>query len=302
MNSEIIGLTKWLKTAPGEYLLVWERAQFDQAVSDIFGYHALQLGFPALNTLANSRIPHQWLAKTDGSAARLKDAADETSPAPSSSRPKAALMTDASALPFAANSLDLVVLPHTLQLSQEAHATLREVERVLVPEGRVIISGLNPASLWGLRQRRGHFYQRFGSKDLFLPNSGELIGYWRLRDWLRLLSFEVESARFGCYRPALETEKWLSRFDWMDAVGQRWWPIFGAVYFVVAVKRVRGMRLLEPAWKTRKALASSPAAVANKEKNLNFLNMHSEDCHEFLFTDNLIQTDSHEPNCINHFT
>jgi hypothetical protein len=142
---------------------------------------------------------------------------------------------------------------------------LREVERVLVPEGRVAISGLNPASLWGLRQRRGQYYQRLGYDDLFLPRSSEFIGHWRLRDWLRLLNFEVESARFGCYRPALKSQKWLDRFDWMDSAGERWWPIFGAVYFLLAVKRVRGVRLLEPGWRARKTPAAAPAAVAHKE-------------------------------------
>jgi SAM-dependent methyltransferase len=120
---------------------------------------------------------------------------------------------------FPESSLDLVVLPHTLELSRDPHATLREVSRVLVPEGRVVISGLNPTSLWGLRQRRGHLYQRWGYDNLFLPKTGEFIGYWRLRDWLRLLDFEVESGRFGCYRPALTSQAWLDRFEWMDAAG-----------------------------------------------------------------------------------
>ena len=267
MNSEIIGLTDWLKTPPGRYLLAWETAQFDEAVSDIFGYHALQLGFGGLDTLASNRMPHKWLAAT-GTTPTIAVAADSDPLAGvANPRPKAALLTDAGALPFAANSLDLVVLPHTLEQCPDPHATLREVERVLVPEGRVVISGLNPASLWAMRQRRGHLYRRFGRGDLYLPDSGEFIGYWRLRDWLRLLSFEVESARFGCYRPSFVTEKWLTRFDWMDKAGQRWWPIFGAVYFLVAVKRVRGMRLLEPVWKTRIAVANAPAGVANKEKN-----------------------------------
>jgi hypothetical protein len=99
---------------------------------------------------------------------------------------------------------------------------------------------------------------------LYLPQEGEFIGHWRLRDWLRLLSFEVESAQFGCYRPALSSARWLSRFAWMDRAGCRWWPIFGAVYFLVATKRVRGMRLLEPAWKARPARAPAPAVVANR--------------------------------------
>ena len=264
MSAQIIGLTEWLKTPPGEYLLDWERAQFDEAVTDIFGYHALQLGLPELDTLRANRMPHQWLALQAVPACHQNDLPVTTSSG-ASSRPRAALVSNSGALPFPANSLDLVVLPHALELSADPHATLREVERVLVPEGRVVISGLNPASLWSMRQRRAHFYQRLGSSDLFLPQAGEFIGYWRLRDWLRLLSFEVESGRFGCYRPALTSQKWLARFEWMDQAGARWWPIFGAVYFLVAVKRVQGVRLFEPAWRSRKALASAPAVVANKE-------------------------------------
>lgn len=269
MNSQIIGLTDWLKTPPGEYLLAWQRGQFDEAVSDIFGYHALQLGLPALDTLRANRMPHRWLADhelQDVHGQHGMPAPDATAHDPLSSRPRAALLAHSGALPFPAASLDLVVLPHTLELGEDPHATLREVERVLVPEGRVVISGLNPASLWGMRQTRAHFYQRLGLHDLFLPQAGEFIGYWRLRDWLRLLSFEVESGRFGCYRPAMTSQQWLSRFEWMDKAGARWWPIFGAVYFLVAVKKVRGVRLIEPAWKAHKAPASAPAVVASQSR------------------------------------
>ena len=264
-------MTDWLKTPPGEYLLAWEREQFDQTVSDIFGYHALQLGFAELDALRANRMPHKWLATPSLDHAANYQTAIDASSSRQNTQPVAAMVTDAGALPFSANSLDLLVLPHTLELSQDPHATLREVERVLVPDGRVVISGLNPTSLWAMRQRRAHFYQRFGRSDLFLPEAGEFIGYWRLRDWLRLLNFEVESGRFGCYRPAFETDKWLSRFEWMDKAGGRWWPILGAVYFLVAVKRVRGMRLLEPAWKTHISVATAPVAVANKEPNLHLM-------------------------------
>ena len=240
-----------MQTPAGAYLLAWERARLDAAVADIFGYHALQLGLPQLDALHTNRMPHRWLAL------------DQPGPVQQGFARPQALVADFSALPFASSSLDLVVLPHTLEFSADPHATLREVERVLVPEGRVVICGMNPTSLWGLKQGRGRFYQRLGHGRLFLPAGGDSIGLWRLRDWLRLLSFEVEGAEFGCYRPALDSEKWLQRFAWMDRAGARWWPILGAAYFLVAVKRVRGMRLLEPAWKTRPVRAASQVSVAN---------------------------------------
>ena len=251
MSDSIISFVEWLQTPAGQYLLAWERAQLDAAVSDIFGYHALQLGLPQLDGLHTNRMSHQWLAL------------DQTGRVGSSVARESALLADYTALPFPSSSLDLVVLPHTLEFSADPHATLREVERVLVPEGRVVICGMNPTSLWGFKQGRGHIYQRLGYNRLFLPEGGDFIGYWRLRDWLRLLSFEVEQGEFGCYRPALRSEKWLQRFAWMDRVGARWWPIFGAAYFLVAVKRVRGMRLLEPAWRPKPALVGKSVSVAN---------------------------------------
>ena len=260
-----MGLQDWFQTPPGRYLLAWERAQFDSTVSDIFGYHALQLGMPELGALSANRMPHRWLATSAPTSPATSTAPQSGSRAPQQpSATRAALVTDFAALPFPANSLDLVVLPHALELNVDPHAALREVERVLVPEGRVVISGLNPASLWGLRQRRAHFYRRFGAGELFLPEAGDTIGYWRLRDWLRLLSFEVEVGRFGCYRPAVASEKWLQRFEWMDRAGDRWWPILGAVYFLVAVKRVRGMHLIGPGWKAPPSRAGAPVSVANR--------------------------------------
>ena len=248
-------MQEWLQTPPGRYLLEWERTQVDDAVADIFGYHALQLGVPELDGLRANRMPHQWLATQQVSA-------DLTTP-----RLQPAFLTDFAALPFSASSLDLVFLPHTLEFSSDPHATVREVGRVLVPEGRVVICGLNPLSLWGARQYRAHFYQRMGFGHLFLPDGGQFIGYWRLRDWLRLLGFEVEVGRFGCYRPAVGSAQWLQRFEWMDSAGPRWWPIFGAAYFLVAVKRVRGMRLLGPAWKAAPVRGAKPVSVARVRSN-----------------------------------
>ena len=224
----------------------------DAAVVDIFGYHALQLGVPELNGLKANRMPHQWLATE-----HLQVGAEMSIQQP-------VLLCDYSALPFPASSLDMVLLPHTLEFSSDPHATLREVERVLVPEGRVVICGLNPASLWGLQQRRSHLYRKMGFDQTFLPQAGEFIGYWRLRDWLRLLGFEVEVGEFGCYRPGVASEKWLQRMEWMDRAGPRWWPIFGAAYFLVAVKRVHGVRLMGAAWKAAPASVRNPVSVANR--------------------------------------
>ena len=249
-------MQNWLKTPPGQYLLDWERTQFERSVADVFGYHALQLGLPALNALQASRIPHRWLASPYLPENDVNFSANNI-----------AFFTEFEALPFAENSLDLLILPHSLELSPDPHATLREAERVLVPEGKLIICGFNPLSLWGFKQKRSHLYKRLNFGDLYLPEAGEMIAYRRLRDWLRLLNFDVEPGHFGCYRPAVRSAGMLQRFAWIDKLGERYWPILGAVYFVVAVKRVRGMRMISPIKKLREIVKSAPVSVASKAVN-----------------------------------
>ena len=267
----IIELGTWLQSAPGRYLLAWEQERLDRAVADLFGFHALQLGLPEIDGLRANRMPHRWVSSDSPGAPRTRvlSATLEGQTTIPAGAPAIALHCEVDALPFPNASIDLVVLPHSLEMARDPHQTLREVERVLVPEGRVVIAGFNPASLWGLRQRAGRMRRRMGfgnEHDLYLPSAGEFIGYWRLRDWLRLLSFEVEAGRFGCWRPPLSSQAWLQRFAWMDRVGDRWWPVLGSVYFVVAVKRVRGMRLVGLLKKERRQTRAAPAVVANRQR------------------------------------
>lgn len=251
MSAKIISFDEWLQTPAGRYLLDWEQERCDELVCDVFGYHALQLGLPCLQGLRANRMPHRWLA-----ARGLPDDAPGTP----------ALCADAAALPFGPASLDLVLMPHALELSVDPHAALREAARVLVPEGRLVVSGLNPWSLWGLRQRRMQLYRRLGARGpLFVPQVRELFSPWRLRDWLRLLELEVESVSLGCFRPAVRGGRWLERARWMDRLGPHAWPVFGAGYVVVAVKRVPGMRLLEPAWRTARVPKGASVPVAHRE-------------------------------------
>ena len=221
-------------------MLAWEQKHFDRAVSDAFGFHALQLGLPQCDVLASNRMPHKFMA-CDG----LPAAYALASPL---------FLTNYEALPFSDASLDLVVLPHTLELSYDPHATLREVARVLVPEGRVVIAGMEPLSLWGASKVLGRG----------VPEFGDLISQRRIRDWLKLLSFEVDHQTSGCFRPLLRTERWLQRMRWMDTWGSRWWPLSGAVYFVQAVKRVRGTRLISPIWKKSQQRAAATVTTASQ--------------------------------------
>ena len=242
---------QWLSSPAGVYLLEWEQTLLNDLVADVFGYHALQLGMPELSGLGTNRMPHQWLASAEVEALEGQKQID--------------LATHSMALPFQADSLDLLVMPHGLERSLDAHASLREAHRVLVPEGHLVITGLNPTSLWGWRFQRAQWYKRWGYGGLSAPPCHELIGYWRLRDWLRLLGFEVKYSQFGCWRPALDTPKWFQRWSWLERLGANWWPILGGAYVIVAVKKVQGGRILGARWKSRRPSAKAAVSIAQRQ-------------------------------------
>lgn len=218
------GLHAWFDTPLGRYVTAWETARFDALVADIFGYNALQLGAPEFDFLRANRMPFRFTA---GSG-------------------RVQVETDYTALPFAAASIDLVVLPHVLEFASNPHQVLREVERVLVPEGQVVIAGFNPLSLFGLRRR-------LAGEATGYPWHGQYLSLRRLKDWLALLGFETGLHASGCFAPAVDQEQWLHRLTWLDCAGERWWPIGGGVYIIQAIKRVHSMRLIMPKWDRRAA-------------------------------------------------
>lgn len=232
----------------GSCVRQWEQERLNALTADIFGFNAVQIGLPQINALAANRMPNKWLTETFVPAEK-----------PAGGTAPIVLVHDFAELPFASQSLDLVVLPHVLEFAEEPHQVLREVERVLIPEGRVVICGFNPLSLWGARQAAGRM-----TGTPFLPQHGDLIHLPRLKDWLKLLNMEVNRGHFGCYTPPCHTEKWLHRFEFMDRAGDRWWPSLGAVYILQAIKRVKGMRLIGPAWRRQTIKAVNGVAATNR--------------------------------------
>jgi SAM-dependent methyltransferase len=230
-------LTRWLETPSGAHVLEWERAQFDSAVEDVFGFNAVQVGLPAIDFLRANRMPLRCTVGLE---------------------PGCAVRADPRMLPLASQSVDLVVLPHVLEFSPDPHQILREAERVLMPEGQIVVAGFNPLSLWGLKRR-------LSRRRTDHPWCGDFIGLLRLRDWLKLLGFELNGGRFGCYAPPFAQAKWLQRFAFMEKAGERWWPICGGVYVVRAIKRVQGMRLVTPGWKNGGAKVRALASAARRQ-------------------------------------
>lgn len=233
-------LDAWLASPQGRYVLDWEIRQIDETVPDIFGFNALQIGLPQCDLLRANRM-----------ALRIRIGSGDS----------VAIACSPAALPIAGQSVDLVVLPHVLEFADDPHQILREVERILIPEGQLILSGFNPLSLWGLcRKLRG--------RDAGFPWDGHYLSVQRVKDWMQLLGFEVDRGNFGCYAPPFSDARWIEHSRFMEAAGDRWWSFAGGVYVLRAIKRLHGMRLIMPAWQPRKASRKALSAITQKENQL----------------------------------
>ena len=226
-------------------MLAWEQAMLDDVVADLFGFNAVQLGSARIAALRTNRMPCRVCV---GGAGEEPAGCD-------------LLVDQFEALPFDSDCLDLLVLPHVLEFAQDPHQVLREAERVLRPEGRLVLSGFNPVSLWGLRDGMGRPFGRG-----FFPGQANALSMLRLRDWCKLLQLSVEGTLHGCFRPPCRSDRWLARMAFLETAGDRWWPICGAIYLMTAVKRQASVRLVGPAWK-RRQLKRATGAVASPQSS-----------------------------------
>lgn len=232
INSIRRHLREWLTRPLGQLLLNAEREAVESVLANLFGYHLLQVG--ALlgdDLIAGSRVGHCVLLDADQDAAAV--------------RPGVHAYADA--LPVATDSVDVVLLPHTLEFERAPHQVLREVERVLIPEGHVVVVGFNPWSLCGLwRLVLGRRRQP--------PWCGHFLSLVRLKDWVALLGFDIVTVKPFFFRPPVQGETVLRRLGFMEKLGARLWPRFAGVYVLVAKKRVTTLTPIKPRWRPRRAL------------------------------------------------
>jgi SAM-dependent methyltransferase len=233
MNSSADGptprdaLTHWFSADPGAAMLRAGAQKLRQILPNLFGYHILQLGrYGNEDLLTVSRISHRACLHIDpDSPAAVGEVA----------------VCRAAAMPFAADSVDVLVLPHVLEFEGDPHQVLREVERVLIGEGHVVIIAFNPWSLCGLLK-------------IFLawrdqaPWSGRFLGMSRLREWLQLLGFEMVSCQHFFYRPPIRSSRLLARLAFLEKLGAYLLNRFGGAYVMVAKKRLLTLIPIRPQW------------------------------------------------------
>jgi 2-polyprenyl-3-methyl-5-hydroxy-6-metoxy-1,4-benzoquinol methylase len=127
-----------------------------------------------------------------------------------------------------------VLMPHTLEFVNNPHQVLREVEKIIRPEGHLIILGFNPISLYGVRR--------------FFSNEGIWAGQFRsvnkVKDWLSLLGFKVVKSNYHKFLPSLQKDHEL-----IEDLGKKICPIFAGMYIIIAKKTMLSLTPQKPEWK-----------------------------------------------------
>lgn len=232
LHSRQAQVDAWFASPLGEALLAAETAVAGQLLERVFGFVALTVGswWPTEPFLQTCAIRRQL---------RLDNRGGD-------------LVTPLDNLALASDSVDAVILPHTLEFVASPQRLLREVERVLVGEGHVLVLGFNPWSSWSLRRR---------FREQEFPEKGRPLTCRRLIDWLTLLGFEVVASPRFFRRPPIGNVRLLENLSGLEQA--RWLPLPGAAYAVLARKQVYAMTPLRPLWERRRRLISgltTPAA------------------------------------------
>lgn len=206
----------WLETTLGEMLLVQERAIVAAALECAFGLYCVQVG--------DWGGPGIFL----DSARTRRRALVTGAPAPGTT-----LISELPALALQADSVDVLLLPHTLEFVDDPHELLREAGRVLTGEGELIVLGFEPLGSWSLR----HALTRGG----YPPGLRRTLSGRRLTDWLRLVGFEVGRASRYLYAPPYAGLQSGRTGALIERFGRAVWPRLSGAYVLRARKRVYTM-------------------------------------------------------------
>jgi SAM-dependent methyltransferase len=219
----------WFDSPLGRRVLTLERKLLSEALSQVFGWQLLQIGdWGQAGQLMESARTQRRALVTVGQS--------------SSEQSRLAIHSRPDSLGIASDSIDAVLLPHTLEYETNPHEVLREVARVLMAEGQLIVLGFRPFSSWGIR----HIFAGQGLP----PGTERYISDHRLRDWMQLLGFEViESRRYLFTLPLGAAEPRTQRF--MEGTGSKLWPLFAGAYMLRARKRLYTLTPIRPRKWTR---------------------------------------------------
>jgi SAM-dependent methyltransferase len=229
-------LRDWFQSPVGRLLVDEEMRMLDQCLPSLFGYHLLQMGMCEDVALSRSSPIHHCF-----SIAPRQLSVDKQS---------ACALPES--LPLDSESVDVVVLQHVLEFSENPHQVLKEINRVLIARGHVVIIGFNPYSFYGLWRRFGAWLTRGQHWNY------RAITRNRLTDWFQLLDLESEDVQYGFYRPPVNRSGILGKLAFIERLGRVLHLPTGGVYCVVARKNIHGMTPIRFSWEKASSFISVP--------------------------------------------
>ncbi|NQV68928.1 MAG: class I SAM-dependent methyltransferase [Pseudohongiella sp.] len=234
--STLVG--QWFQSAQGEAVLQAEIDVLKPVLEKLFGYHILQVGFSEEHSLIkDSPVGHKIMFAPSHRAGSKNAVADNEE------------------LPLLSDSIDVVVLHHALDFTQDSHRLLREVTRVLRPGGHMLILGFNPFSAWGVL--------KLFKRRINIPWRGRFIAKGRVADWLKLLDLHIDSVSYGLHFLPLKFSSLLRHAPRLEKLGNRLHSPLGGVYFIHCVKQVIPLTPIFPRWRALRARASVMPAAEN---------------------------------------
>jgi SAM-dependent methyltransferase len=207
-------LRSWYRSPLGKLLADIELAALAEQLPGLFGYHLLVIDPPwETCSLPDSRIPHHIVQRIHG------DSGSETG-----------VVGNTDTWPVMTDTLDAIILAHTLEITVNPHQVLREAERSLIPDGHLVIIGFNPWSLWGLRRLLSWRSQE-------MPWNARFLGMNRIKDWLSLLGFDTLHFQYLFQRPPIQNSRMLGRLQFLEPSQGNGRMLLAGAYILVARKR-----------------------------------------------------------------
>lgn len=217
----------WLTQPLGMRLLEAERQFLPAVLADCYGQQGLLIGVPKQHELLKfSAIPQRVLL----------------SPLINKNKNIKYIEGEFYELPIATASVDLVLLPHSLEFIDNPHKLLTEACRIVKPEGHIVILGFNPYSLWGLKKSL--------QQQPTMPWSGNFLSPGILKNWLKLADFELIKHNTLLFRPPLQHHDTLfDKLALLEWLGSKMWSPFGGVYMLMAKAKVIPLTPIKLHWK-----------------------------------------------------
>ncbi len=242
----------WTQAFLGVELLEIEKRLLSKLLLQSYSKHAVLIGVPGQNSLLqNSSTSSQLLitplrSKKDNNIQFIEG--------------------DWNELPFYSGSVDLVILPHSLEHIDNPHQALAEACRIVKPEGSIIIFGFNPYSLWGMQAL---LEKKKGSDNI--AGGGNFLSANLLKKWLTLADFELVKHRSLLFRPPIANPKTFQNLRVIEWIGEKFFLPLGGVYMLMAKAKVIPLTPIRLHWKQQLAgmsvtLAGPTIRVIN-EKN-----------------------------------